>query len=92
MDAEEENKHHHKADNQDGRGVSDNDDDDYDDTIAGMLNSGGSGSGKPNLQCNMSMGENNMMISFDASRISPSNNNANNHLDTSHANMKNMVG
>ena len=64
-------------------------DDDDEDTIAGMLNSG-SGSGKPNhnLQCNISA-EN--MISFDASRISPSNH-AINNLDTSHANMKNMVG
>ena len=52
-----------------------------------MLNSGGSDN-KPNLQCNLSAGEN--MISFDASRISPAH--ANNHLDTSHANMKNMVG
>ena len=53
-----------------------------------MLNSG-SGLGKPtNLQFNISgTGEN--MISFDASRISP--NHANN-LDTSTANMKNMVG
>ena len=55
-----------------------------------MLNDAGpSVSRKDQLQCNISGGE--FMNSFDASRISP-NNNVNGNLDTSHAQMKNMVG
>ena len=56
------NKHNQLL-RKDSRAHSVEEDDDDEDTIAGMLNSGGSGN-KPILQLNVSAGEN--MISFDA--------------------------